>query len=104
MALLRGEGLEVSGTKADVRSPEDADALVAFALRRYGALHVLVNCAAGNFLALPEGALRDVSQAALTRRTALSTNGFRTVMDIDAVGTFNVSRCVHCLEAAWSDS
>ena len=104
MALLRGEGLEVSGTKADVRSPEDADALVAFALHHYGALHVLVNCAAGNFLALPEGVLRDVSQAALTRHTALSTNGFRTVMDIDAVGTFNVSRRVHSLHAAWSDA
>jgi peroxisomal 2,4-dienoyl-CoA reductase len=38
---------------------------------------VLVNAAAGNFLA---------------PAAQLSSNGFRTVLDIDAVGTFNVSR------------
>ena len=56
MALLRGEALEVAGTTADVRSSEDAERLVAFTCSRYGALHFLVNCAAGNFLALPESA------------------------------------------------
>jgi peroxisomal 2,4-dienoyl-CoA reductase len=75
VALLRGEGLEADGTNADVRSqvrqqrsaspaaphaPAQADAerAVAFTVQRFGALDVLVNCAAGNFLALPEGATR----------------------------------------------
>ena len=34
----------------------DAERAVAFTVQRFGALDVLVNCAAGNFLALPEGA------------------------------------------------
>jgi peroxisomal 2,4-dienoyl-CoA reductase len=56
VALLRSEGLTVEATTADVRSPLDAEALITFAQERFGALHILVNCAAGNFLALPEGA------------------------------------------------
>jgi len=43
----------------------------------HGAIDIVVNSAAGNFLA-------PASQ--------LSPNGFRTVMDIDANGTFNVCR------------
>jgi peroxisomal 2,4-dienoyl-CoA reductase len=35
-------------------------------------------------------------------RTGLSTNGFRTVLDIDAVGTFNVSRAAHAALCAAS--
>ena len=50
---------------------------VATARSRDAALDVLVNCAAGNFLASAD---------------ALSSNGFRTVLDIDAVGTFSTSR------------
>ena len=41
-----------------------------------GKLHILVNCAAGNFLAAAE---------------QLSTKGFRTVLEIDTVGTFQVT-------------
>lgn len=47
------------------------------AAARYGALHILVNCAAGNFLATAE---------------QLTSNGFKTVMDVDTLGTFNASR------------
>ncbi|KAI9984074.1 hypothetical protein PInf_005364 [Phytophthora infestans] len=50
---------------------------VAQVVARFGKLDVLVNSAAGNFLALAE---------------KLSTNAFRTVMEIDAIGTFNMSR------------
>ena len=42
-----------------------------------GGLHVLVNAAAGNFLA---------------PAAQLSGNGYRTVLDIDAVGTYQASR------------
>lgn len=46
-------------------------------LETFGKLDILVNCAAGNFLA---------------PASRLSPKGFKTVMDIDAVGTFNMCR------------
>ncbi len=62
---------------ADVRDPAAVDAAIDRALGELGGLDIVVNGAAGNFL----------SPAA-----ALSPNGFRTVLDIDAAGTFNVSK------------
>jgi len=50
--------------------------------KRFGRLDILVNGAAGNFLA-------EASQ--------LSPNGFATVMQIDAIGTFHMSRAAHAL-------
>lgn len=47
------------------------------AVGRLGRLDIVVNCAAGNFLAAAE---------------QLSANGFKTVMEIDALGTFNMSK------------
>lgn len=44
-------------------------------IKHFGRLDILVNAAAGNFLVSSED---------------LSTNGFRTVMDIDSVGTFTM--------------
>ena len=68
----------VQGIQGDVRKPEDVERWVSVASSNSGgALDVLVNCAAGNFLAAAD---------------ALSANGFRTVLDIDAVGTFSTSR------------
>jgi ketoreductase len=40
---LRAEGLEVAGTRADVRSPSDVKDLVKAAVEQYGPLRVLVN-------------------------------------------------------------
>ena len=85
MAVLHSEGFSgrLVGMGADVRSAADAATLMALASSSFGdKLHILVNSAAGNFLALPED---------------LSTNGFRTVIDIDAVGTFNICRAAHPL-------
>jgi peroxisomal 2,4-dienoyl-CoA reductase len=49
-------------------------------------LHILVNCAAGNFLANAE---------------KLSPNGFRTVLEIDTLGTFTMCRAAFpALQAA----
>lgn len=76
-ALAADAGREVLAVAADVRKPEELAAAVAVTLARFGHLDTLVNGAAGNFL----------SPAA-----ALSPNGFRTVVDIDLVGTFNASR------------
>ena len=58
------------------RSGRDRRA-VAKTIERFGKLDTLVNGAAGNFLA---------------PAAALSPNGFKTVIDIDLVGTFNASR------------
>jgi peroxisomal 2,4-dienoyl-CoA reductase len=70
-------GRTVVGHAADVRDPDAVSGAVAFTLERFGKLTTLVNGAAGNFLA---------------PAAALSPNGFRTVVDIDLVGTFNAAR------------
>lgn len=64
--------------QGDVRAYEQCQRMAAEAVARFGSLSVLVNCAAGNFLAAAE---------------QLTSNGFKTVVDIDTLGTFNMSRC-----------
>ncbi|RHZ18425.1 hypothetical protein DYB31_005407, partial [Aphanomyces astaci] len=73
---LVADGIDAAFFAGDVRRPEDAQAAVQVAVKTFGTLNVLVNGAAGNFLSTAEN---------------LSTNAFRTVLDIDAVGTFNMS-------------
>lgn len=75
--IIKAKGLDAIFVQGDVRSDKDGDAAVQQVVAAFGKLDVLVNAAAGNFLALSE---------------KLSTNAFRTVLDIDAVGTFNMSR------------
>ncbi len=70
-------GRTVIGVAADVRKPDEVARAVAATVERFGRLDTVVNGAAGNFLAPAAG---------------LSPNGFRTVIDIDLVGTFNTSR------------
>jgi len=74
MPALHGEALAVA---ADVRKPEEVETAIAAAVDRFGKIDIVVNGAAGNFLAKPED---------------LSPNGFGTVVDIDLKGTFNVCR------------
>ena len=76
VATLSAVG-EAQGTAADVRQFEAVAAAVARASNAFGVIDIVVSGAAGNFLA--------------DART-LSANGFRTVMDIDVNGTFNVLR------------
>ena len=61
----------------DVRDGQAVEAALRATLDRFGRIDIVVNGAAGNFLA---------------PAAQLSYNGFRTVLDIDAMGTFNVSR------------
>lgn len=75
--LRAATGREVLGVAADVRQPDDVARAIANTVERFGKLDTLVNGAAGNFLAPAAG---------------LSPNGFRTVIDIDLVGTFNAAR------------
>lgn len=59
---------------ADVRKPDQVEAAVAKPVETYGRIDFLIKGAAGNFLAPFEG---------------LSYNAFRTVIEIDTLGTFN---------------
>jgi 2,4-dienoyl-CoA reductase [(3E)-enoyl-CoA-producing], peroxisomal len=75
--LSEASGRSVASIAADVRDPDAVARAVAHTLERFGKLDTLVNGAAGNFLA---------------PAAALSPNGFKTVVDIDLVGTFNACR------------
>jgi 2,4-dienoyl-CoA reductase [(3E)-enoyl-CoA-producing], peroxisomal len=71
-----GRPLVVLPLQGDVRSADACAGWVRDTVARFGSLHILVNCAAGNFLAEAE---------------TLSQGGFKAVMDIDALGTFTAS-------------
>ncbi|CAG9460749.1 unnamed protein product [Pedinophyceae sp. YPF-701] len=74
---LAQEGIKVITVQGDVRKYDDCARAVAVTAQELGRIDILVNCAAGNFLAPAE---------------TLSSNGFRTVLEIDTLGTFNLSR------------
>ncbi len=75
--LSADTGQRCIGIAADVREPPAVEAALDQAIEALGGLDVVVNGAAGNFLA---------------PAAALSYNGFKTVMAIDALGTYNVCR------------
>lgn len=75
--LRQASGSECLAAPADVRDPKQVEAALERTLDRFGAIDIVVNGAAGNFL---------------VPAASLSYNGFKTVMEIDAIGTWNVSR------------
>lgn len=77
---LQAHGGEAIGIAADVRNPEAVEQALSAVHGKWGAIDVLISGAAGNF---PAAAL------------GMSPNGFRTVVDIDLNGTFNVLRLAH---------
>jgi NAD(P)-dependent dehydrogenase (short-subunit alcohol dehydrogenase family) len=79
-AQLESLGTQALGISADVRQPEALERAFAQATGRFGPIDVLVSGAAGNFLA-----------SALD----MSPNAFKTVVDIDLLGSFNVARLAH---------
>ena len=72
---------------ADVRQPDQVEAAISRVIEEFGRLDFLINAAAGNFLC---------------PSAELSPNAFGTVLDIDAKGTWNVSRAA--FHAAFSKS
>jgi NAD(P)-dependent dehydrogenase (short-subunit alcohol dehydrogenase family) len=80
LAQLRRHGGAAEGWSADVRDPAAVADALASAHARFGEIDVLVSGAAGNFVAPALG---------------MSPNGFKTVVDIDLLGTFNVLRAAH---------
>lgn len=77
---LSVHGHGVAGFSSDVRNFESVGVALASAVERFGPVDVLVSGAAGNFLCEAKD---------------MSANGFKAVVDIDLVGTFNVARQAH---------
>lgn len=74
---ITDEGFEALGFAADVRDYQAVEDALRQTASRFGTIDVVVSGAAGNFVA-----------AALD----MTANGFKTIIDIDLIGTFNVFR------------
>ena len=79
---LQALGAQATGKAADVRDPEATSTALRHAYEAFGDIDVLVSGAAGNFLA-----------AALD----MSPNAFRSVVDIDLLGSYHVLRAAYPL-------
>ncbi|XP_019476143.1 peroxisomal 2,4-dienoyl-CoA reductase [Meleagris gallopavo] len=75
--LVAATGQQCLPLSVDVRQPQTIMAAVDETLKQFKQIDILVNGAAGNFLC---------------PASALSFNAFKTVMDIDTLGTFNTSK------------
>ena len=80
MERLERFGRPVAGFSADVRDPASLEAGLDAVAQRFGAIDTLIAGQAGNF---PAAAMK------------LSPNGFKSVVDIDLLGTFNTIRLAH---------
>ncbi len=77
VAELAGDGVDASLGVCDVRDADAVRAVVDDVVADHGALDIVVNNAAGNFPA---------------PMSAISPNGFKAIVDIDLLGTYNVTR------------
>lgn len=86
-SVLEKDGVRCCFSRGDVRQIESCEQAMAFCVQSLGHLDILVNCAAGNFVCPIED---------------ISPKGFRTVMEIDAFGTFHASTAAfkHLKDAA----
>lgn len=78
-ATLKAAGHSVLSVPVDVRIPEQVDAMVERAVSAFGGVDILINNAAGNFIARAED---------------LSPNGWNAVINIVLNGSFYCSRAV----------
>jgi NAD(P)-dependent dehydrogenase (short-subunit alcohol dehydrogenase family) len=74
---ITDEGFPAIGMAADVRDYAAVEAALKAAHEKFGDIDCVISGAAGNFVAPALG---------------MSANGFKTVIDIDLIGTFNVLR------------
>ncbi|WP_394825403.1 SDR family oxidoreductase [Pendulispora albinea] len=74
---VRKFGPDVLALTADVRDYAALDAAIRTSVEKHGPIDILINGAAGNFPAPAVG---------------ISANGFKAVVDIDLLGTFNACR------------
>ena len=77
---LRDAGATAMGIAADVRDYHGVEAALQATADAYGPIDIVLSGAAGNFVAPALG---------------MSANGFKTVVDIDLIGTFNVLRAAY---------
>lgn len=86
VAQIEKAGGQALAVPADVRQPEAVEKAVAQTIETFGGIDVLINGAAGNFLCPVAN---------------LSYNAFRTVIEIDLEGTYNVTKaCFKALSEA----
>ena len=78
--LTEATGRKCLSVQMDVRKYSEVERTVKSAIAEFGKIDILVNNAAGNFLC-------PVS--------SMSSNAYKTVMEIDALGTFNMSKAVY---------
>lgn len=77
---LTALGYNADGATADVRDFETVAGTVMQCVERFGPIDFVLSGAAGNFV---------------SKADQLSSNGFKTVIDIDLVGSFHVCRAVY---------
>jgi len=75
--LTKATGMKCLPVQMDVRKPNDVLKAVDACLETFGRIDILINGAAGNFLCPLE---------------SMSFNAFKTVIEIDTLGTYNVSK------------
>lgn len=80
VALKQMSTKKMAGRAVDVRDAENLKQKIIELTEEIGRWHIVVSGAAGNFPALATG---------------MSANAFKTVVDIDLLGTFNVMQSVH---------
>jgi NAD(P)-dependent dehydrogenase (short-subunit alcohol dehydrogenase family) len=80
VAELKAAGADALGWAADVRDYAAVEQAVGSAHEAWGLIDIVVSGAAGNFLASAVG---------------MSPNAFKTVVDIDLIGTYHVLRASH---------
>ncbi|XP_062382553.1 peroxisomal 2,4-dienoyl-CoA reductase [(3E)-enoyl-CoA-producing] isoform X1 [Sardina pilchardus] len=78
--LTKATGRRCLPLVIDVRQPETINTAIDRTLEELGRIDILINNAAGNFLC---------------PASSLSFNAFKTVLEIDTMGTFNASKVVY---------
>lgn len=76
-ATMTDKGQDAFGLACDVRDFDSVDKALATTVDQFGKIDIVLSGAAGNFVA---------------PALSMSSNGFKTVVDIDLIGTFNVLR------------